>query len=286
MNQENALPRRKAMLYYPSQAKPRPVRLREKDRDPYDGLRPWSAITHGIGAALALLGTVLLLLRCAALSLSPWHVVSFLIYGVSMVGLIRSSTLYHCRNVSVKGRIALRKYDHASIYFLIAGTYTPICLVVLRTDGAWGWRPVRCHLGLGPGRAGAHPGLDHRPPLAHRRHLYLHGLAGCGGPLVPLLRLLPPAGFFWVLGGGILLHRGRCVLYAVNRPGRDNPRFGCHEIFHLFILMGSVVSLHAHVPGGRVSLSTSKGASRHTAEAPFCAVIPLLEAPALRAAGP
>ena len=56
MNQENALPRRKAMLYYPSQPKPRPVRLREKDRDPYDGLRPWSAITHGIGAALALLG--------------------------------------------------------------------------------------------------------------------------------------------------------------------------------------------------------------------------------------
>ena len=55
MNQENALPRRKAMLYYPSQPKPRPVRLREKDRDPYDGLRPWSAITHGIGAALALL---------------------------------------------------------------------------------------------------------------------------------------------------------------------------------------------------------------------------------------
>ena len=139
MNQENALPRRKAMLYYPSQAKPRPVRLREKDRDPYDGLRPWSAITHGIGAALALLGTVLLLLRCAALSLSPWHVVSFLIYGVSMVGLYTASTLYHCRNVSVKGRIALRKYDHASIYFLIAGTYTPICLVVLRTDGAWGW---------------------------------------------------------------------------------------------------------------------------------------------------
>ena len=80
MNQENALPRRKAMLYYPSQPKPRPVRLREKDRDPYDGLRPWSAITHGIGAALALLGTVLLLLRCAALSLSPWHVGSFLIY--------------------------------------------------------------------------------------------------------------------------------------------------------------------------------------------------------------
>ena len=214
MNQENALPRRKAMLYYPSQPKPRPVRLREKDRDPYDGLRPWSAITHGIGAALALLGTVLLLLRCAALSLSPWHVVSFLIYGVSMVGLYTASTLYHCRNVSVKGRIALRKYDHASIYFLIAGTYTPICLVVLRTDGAWGWALFGVIWALA-----------------------LAGLAVVA--LVPLLRLLPPAGFFWVLGGGILYTVGG-VLYAVKWPGRDNPRFGCHEIFHLFILMGSV----------------------------------------------
>ena len=53
--------------------------------------------------------------QALALSLSPWHVVSFLIYGVSMVGLYTASTLYHCRNVSVKGRIALRKYDQMCI---------------------------------------------------------------------------------------------------------------------------------------------------------------------------
>ena len=238
MNQENALPRRKAMLYYPSQPKPRPVRLREKDRDPYDGLRPWSAITHGIGAALALLGTVLLLLRCAALSLSPWHVVSFLIYGVSMVGLYTASTLYHCRNVSVKGRIALRKYDHASIYFLIAGTYTPICLVVLRTDGAWGWALFGVIWALA--LAGLVLTLAWIPAprwLTAGIYIFMGWLAVVA--LVPLLRLLPPAGFFWVLGGGILYTVGG-VLYAVKWPGRDNPRFGCHEIFHLFILMGSV----------------------------------------------
>ena len=136
MNLENALPRRKAVFARPFPAESRRVRPREKDRDPYDGLRPWSAITHGVGAVLALAGTVLLLLRCAVLGLSGWHVASFLIYGASMVGLYTASTLYHCRNVSVRGRIALRKYDHASIYFLIAGTYTPICLVALRTDGA------------------------------------------------------------------------------------------------------------------------------------------------------
>ena len=193
MNQENALPRRKAMLYYPSQAKPRPVRLREKDRDPYDGLRPWSAITHGIGAALALLGTVLLLLRCAALSLSPWHVVSFLIYGVSMVGLYTASTLYHCRNVSVKGRIALRKYDHASIYFLIAGTYTPICLVVLRTDGAWGWALFGVIWALA--LAGLVLTLPGSPPPAGSPPASISSWAGwlwlASSPAAPA----PPAGF-------------------------------------------------------------------------------------------
>ena len=190
------------------------------------------------GAALALLGTVLLLLRCAALSLSPWHVVSFLIYGVSMVGLYTASTLYHCRNVSVKGRIALRKYDHASIYFLIAGTYTPICLVVLRTDGAWGWALFGVIWALAlAGLVLTLAWITAPRWLTAGIYIFMGWLAVVA--LVPLLRLLPPAGFFWVLGGGILYTVGG-VLYAVKWPGRDNPRFGCHEIFHLFILMGSV----------------------------------------------
>ena len=182
------------MLYYPSQAKPRPARLREKDRDPYDGLRPWSAITHGIGAALALLGTVLLLLRCAALSLSPWHVVSFLIYGVSMVGLYTASTLYHCRNVSVKGphrpaqvrpRLYLLPHRRYLYPYLPGGAPHRRCL---------GLGPVRCHLGLGPGRAGAHPGLDHRPRwLTAGIYIFMGWLAVVA--LVPLLRLLPLPAF-------------------------------------------------------------------------------------------
>ena len=188
--------------------------------------------------ALALLGTVLLLLRCAALSLSPWHVVSFLIYGVSMVGLYTASTLYHCRNVSVKGRIALRKYDHASIYFLIAGTYTPMCLVVLRQQGAWGWSLFGAIWALAlAGLVLTLAWITAPRWLTAGIYIFMGWLAVVA--LVPLLRLLPPAGFFWVLGGGILYTVGG-VLYAVKWPGRDNPRFGCHEIFHLFILMGSV----------------------------------------------
>ena len=82
---------------------------REKGRDPYDGLRPWSAITHGIGAALGALGTVLLLLRTAEQGSGWIQAAAFLIYGLSMIGLYTASTLYHCINTGVAGRIALRK---------------------------------------------------------------------------------------------------------------------------------------------------------------------------------
>ena len=105
MNQENILRGNPSALYY--HPKTRPVRKVKQKRDPYDGLRPWSAITHGIGAALAAVGTVLLAARCLLEGLSVWHLVSFLIYGVSMVGLYTASTLYHCVNTSVAGRIAL-----------------------------------------------------------------------------------------------------------------------------------------------------------------------------------
>ena len=153
-------------------------------------------------------------------------------------GLYTASTLYHCRNVSVKGRIALRKYDHASIYFLIAGTYTPICLVVLRTDGAWGWALFGVIWALAlAGLVLTLAWITAPRWLTAGIYIFMGWLAVVA--LVPLLRLLPPAGFFWVLGGGILYTVGG-VLYAVKWPGRDNPRFGCHEIFHLFILMGSV----------------------------------------------
>ena len=213
-------------------------RVREKDRDPYDGLRPWSAITHGAGALLAALGTALLLLRCITMGLSPWHTVSFLIYGLSMVGLYTASTLYHCLNVSVKGRIALRKYDHTSIYFLIAGTYTPVCLVALREMGAWGWGLFGVIWGLA--LAGTELTLLWiSAPRWLTAGIYIAMGWLALSAVLPLTQCLPAEGFFWVLGGGVLYTIGG-VLYAVKWPGRHNPRFGCHEIFHLFILLGSL----------------------------------------------
>lgn len=210
----------------------------EQGRDPYDGLRPWSAITHAVGAVLALIGTLLLLTRSVMLELDAWHIVSFAIYGASMICLYTASTLYHSVNTSRAKRLALRKYDHCSISLLIAGSYTPICLTALRTQGYWGWSIFgviwamalcACALSL----------LWINSPrwLTSGVYLVMGWLAVVA--LYPLSQALPPDGMAWLAAGGILYTVGG-ILYAVKWPGRNNPRFGCHEIFHVFILLGSI----------------------------------------------
>ena len=213
----------------------RPVRAkRTSTRDPYDSLRPWSAITHGLGAVLALPATAVLLARSAAMG--KWlHLAVFLIYGLSMACLYTASALYHCLNVSLPGRIALRKYDHCSIYLLIAGSYTPVCMTALLHRGGlpllgaiWALAAAGILLTLFK--------LNIPRWLSSAIYIAMGWLALFA--IGPIRQELPSLGFFWLLAGGVLYTVGG-VLYAVKWPGRDNPRFGCHEIFHVFILLGS-----------------------------------------------
>ena len=215
----------------------RPTRRpREKGRNPYDGLRLWSAITHGTGAVLALVGTVLLLIRTALADGDPWKLVSFSIYGASMVCLYTASTLYHCVNTSVRGRVNLRKFDHTSIYLLIAGTYTPVCLTALR--GPWGWALFGVIWALAAaGVALSMAWINCSRSVTSTIYIAMGWLALVA--IFPIWNTVGAAGLFWLLLGGVLYTIGG-VLYALKWPGRDNPRFGCHEIFHLFILLGSV----------------------------------------------
>lgn len=213
-------------------------RPEERGRDPYDGLRPWSAITHGIGAVLALLGTALLLIRAVTLDTGAWRIVSFAIYGASMVCLYTASTLYHCLHTGVRGRIALRKYDHTSIYLLIAGTYTPICLGALRTQGAWGWTLFGITWTLALAGIALTLGWINMPrQLTAAIYLFMGWVAVIA--LYPLYLTVGWNGLGWLLAGGIFYTVGG-VLYALKWPGRDKPRFGCHEIFHIFIVLGSI----------------------------------------------
>lgn len=204
-------------------------------RDPYDGLRPWSAITHGIGAVLAAVGTAFLLIQSA--QMDKWtHFILFAVYGLSMVGLYTASTLYHCLNTSVPVRIALRKYDHCSIYLLIAGSYTPICLTALQDFG--GPALLACVWSLAiAGIVLTIAKLSIPRWLTSAIYIFMGWLALFA--IEPIHRTLPTQGFFLLLLGGIMYTVGG-VLYAVKWPGRNNPRFGCHEIFHVFILFGSV----------------------------------------------
>ena len=153
----------------------------------------------------------------------------FLIYGLSMICLYTRQHPVPLINTSVAKRIALRKYDHCSIYLLIAGSYTPICTTVLREDGGIPLLSVIWALAFA-GIILTIAKLDIPRWLTSVIYLVM---AGC--PWRPYsfpsgAAAGPRRGWCGLVLGGILYTVGG-VLYAVKWPGRNNPRFGCHEIF-------------------------------------------------------
>lgn len=208
------------------------TRMSEKDRDPYDGVRFWSAATHGLGMALSLICTVWLLIRSAG---DTVKMISFAVYGGSMLCLYTASTLYHSLRVSVRGRMALKKYDHISIYLLIAGTYTPICAVVM-WDGAGKWMLGLIWALALAGTVMTLCWVTCPRWLSSTVYIVMGWVAICA--VYPLWQKVGWQGITMLLTGGIIYTVGG-VLYALKWPGRDNPRFGCHEIFHVLIILGS-----------------------------------------------
>ena len=171
----------------------------------------------------------MLLIVLAARVGDPWKIVSFSIYGVMLVTLYVFSTLYH----SVRGPRAkdvLRKFDHCSIYLLIAGTYTPFALVSLR--GSWGWWLFGVIWGL------ALLGIAQEIWLARGARvlsLVIYVLMGWLAlvVVVPLWHALTPAGFAWLAAGGACYTLG-IVFYATDHKVRHG-----HGLWHLFVLAGS-----------------------------------------------
>lgn len=202
----------------------------------YNPLRFWSAATHGFGALLGIAGTLLLLNRAAAFGCSARHVFSFLLYGCSMITLYTASTLYHCIRCGSKGRAAFRKLDHASIYFLIAGTYTPVCLIALR--GSVGWIMfITIWLLAIIGLMQTLFWINAPRQITAGIYIVMGWLAITA--IYPLSMQLSFEGLLWLLLGGVIYTVGG-VFYALKWPGRNNPRFGFHEIFHVLIVLGSV----------------------------------------------
>ncbi|MDR3086130.1 MAG: hemolysin III family protein [Christensenellaceae bacterium] len=209
-----------------------------KETVSYNALRLFSALTHGIGAYLSSVAAAVLI-TYAVFVKSAWHVVSFSIYCATLITLYSASTLYHSIPAKPVGRVRLRKFDHIMIFLLIAGTYTPICLLALRAYSAvWGWAIFGVVWGLAA--AGTLMKLFW---LNAPRWLYTAVYLGMGWLVVtaifPLSRALS-APVLWLLGAGGAFYTSGAVMYALRRPGRENPRFGFHEVFHVFVIGGSV----------------------------------------------
>ena len=204
------------------------VRLIQGLRDPVSGL------THFIGALLSVAGLVMLIIK-ASNPLKPWHLTTYCVFGVGMILLYTASTLYHWLPLSSEGTARLRKIDHMMIFVLIAATYTPFCLIPLR--GAWGWGI------FGTVWAVAIFGIVFKifwinAPRALTSVVYILmgwiAIVGVG----PLVRTLQAGALFGLFAGGVLYTTGG-IIYALKRPNPIPRILGFHEIFHIFVMLGT-----------------------------------------------
>lgn len=194
---------------------------------------PFNAISHLIGAVLSFLGMIWMI--AAAFQKGGFYIAGALFFGLSLISLYSASAIYHWVPGSEKLRMYLRKLDHSMIYVLIAGTYTPVCLVTLQ--GAIGYTLLGIVWSL------AITGIVLKMVwLSAPRWLYTSFYVFLGWLAIffifPLYQKLPAGGFFWLVFGGLLYTTG-AVIYGTKSKWLSFKYIGFHEIFHLFILGGS-----------------------------------------------
>jgi hemolysin III len=194
----------------------------------------FNGVSHLVGGLAAIIVTVLLV-RAAVIRGGGRVGVPFLVYGLSMVLLYFASASYHLLDVSPRVHVMLRRLDHVSISILIAGTYTPMCLIALRgrvgTSLCWGvW-------GLAGGVILTDVfWLD--APRGLKAGLYVALGWFAVWATVPLQHAIGWGGIAWMLAGGLAYSVG-ALLYAIKKPNPWPGVVGFHEIWHLFVLAGS-----------------------------------------------
>lgn len=184
--------------------------------------------SHALGLALSVLGLVLLLLRATRYG-GTGHVVSVAIYGASMIALYAASTAYHTSKDPLT-RARLRVVDHAAIYLLISGTYTPFMLITLKGLAGWtifsiSWAMAVAGIILKLYFTGR---FDHLSTLMYVFMGWLIVFV-----IEPMIAALPASGMAWLVAGGLSYTFG-AVLYAIKRIPYN------HALFHLFVLAGSI----------------------------------------------
>lgn len=198
---------------------------------------PGSALTHFIAMLLALCAAVPLLVRAAVHS-GVKSLTAMTVFMISMVLLYAASTIYHSVNCSGRILRIFRKMDHMMIFILIAGTYTPVCLLTLPKPSGlmllaavWGIALVGIFI----------KGFWITCQKWFSSVLYIAMGWSCLSVLGQLFSLLPLHAFLWLLAGGLIYTAGG-IIYALRLPLFDarHPMFGLHEIFHLFVMAGSL----------------------------------------------
>ncbi len=209
---------------------------------------PGSAITHFIGMLMAIFAAVPLLIK-AAHEPSRIYVISLAIYSASMILLYAASTTYHTFDISSKINTILKKWDHMMISVLIAGSYTPICLLVLKGKTGlillaivWSFAIVGILI----------KAFWVYCPKWVSSILYIGMGWTCVLAFTQILNSMSRTSFLWLLTGGIIYTVGG-IIYALKLPifNSKHKNFGSHEIFHLFVMGGSMchfVVMYALLP--------------------------------------
>jgi hemolysin III len=195
---------------------------------------PVNGLTHLAGALLACIGLAVLLATAASAGRAD-QLLAFSVFGFSLILLYTASALYHLLPLSPAGVARLRMADHVTIFLLIAGTYTPFCLLAL--DG--GWQVGLLGLVWGLAFLGVLLKLlwmDAPRWLSVTLYLGIGWVAVVAAPA--LLRSVPAGGIVWVLAGGLIYSAGALV-YGLRRPNPVPGVFGFHELWHLFVMAGS-----------------------------------------------
>jgi hemolysin III len=194
---------------------------------------PVNGFTHLGGAIIAFLGLIPLLL------LTGWNgvaqIVSVLIYGISMVAMFSASATYHLAKVKPQVQQALRKLDHSAIFLLIAGTYTPFCLIAF--TGFWRWGLLAIIWGIAI--IGITVKLFYiQAPRWLNAVIYVIMGWLCILAAPQMQASLPTNAMAWLIVGGVIYTLG-AIIYATRILNIKPGRFGFHEVWHIFVLLGA-----------------------------------------------
>ena len=195
---------------------------------------PFSAVSHAIGAVLAILALILLI-RESIDPIKPWHIAAFSVFGSGMFLLYTASAIYHWLPVEPKYVKWLQTMDHAMIHVLIASTYTPVCLIPLR--GVWGWSLLGMIWSLAIFGILLKIFWKNLPDwFSVTFYIFMGWLSVIA--IWPMIQTLQIGALIWIFLGGFFYTIG-AIIHSLKKPNPIPNVVGAHEIFHLLVLLGS-----------------------------------------------